>query len=141
MNPIEDIKQELTALPVSVKNIRYFALPVGFILLLLGVWLQFNTATLSAIFLLVIGLGLAFSGLMIPKRIVWLYKIWMTLALSLGWLISRLLMVLVFYAVLTPIGFILKLFGKRLMDHRFTDKADSYWHDVRHQKSDYEKMY
>lgn len=56
------------------------------------------------------------------------YIAWMKLAYVLGWINTRLLLCLIFYLVITPIGLILKLSNKGdLLDKRINIKKDSYW--------------
>jgi len=51
----------------------------------------------------------------------------MTLALLLGWFTSRVILTILFYLVLTPIGFIAKIFGKKFLSLKIDDGAKSYW--------------
>lgn len=52
---------------------------------------------------------------------------WMTLAFALGWLNTRLLLGLFFFLILTPIGVLMRLFGKDLLDQRIDRSATTYW--------------
>lgn len=52
---------------------------------------------------------------------------WMTLAFALGWFNTRLLLGIFFYLILTPIGVLLRLFGKDLLDQRIDKRATTYW--------------
>jgi hypothetical protein len=52
---------------------------------------------------------------------------WMKFAFALGWINTRLLLGVFFYFVLTPIGLMMKLFGKDLLDRKFEPNAVSYW--------------
>ena len=47
-----------------------------------------------------------------PRALVPLYKPWMRLAEALGWLNTRILLILIFYLVVTPIGLVLRLFRR-----------------------------
>jgi hypothetical protein len=44
-----------------------------------------------------------------------------------GWLISHLVLLLVFWLVVTPIALLLKVLGKDPMRRGFDDSVDSYW--------------
>ncbi|MCE5270112.1 SxtJ family membrane protein, partial [bacterium] len=54
-------------------------------------------------------------------------KLWMKLAHALGWFNTRLLLILVFYLVLTPVGLLMRLFGKRPLSLGWDKDAPSYW--------------
>lgn len=52
---------------------------------------------------------------------------WMTLAFALGWFNTRLLLGIFFYIILTPIGLLMRLFGKDLLDEKIDRSASTYW--------------
>jgi hypothetical protein len=56
-----------------------------------------------------------------------LYLAWMRLASVLAWVNTRILLGAVFLLVITPIGLVLRLFGKELLDERIEREASSYW--------------
>ena len=91
-----------------------------------------------------VGLGIVFGawGLIWPAGLKPVYKVWMSLAAILGWFMSRLLLGLVFYLAVTPIGWIMRLVGKDVLDLKMKDRA-SYWHlrDEEYDPVRTEKMY
>ena len=72
----------------------------------------------SFIFLI---LGLINSKLLTPLNIVWL-----KFGLFLGKIISPLIMGFIFFVVVTPIGIIMRLLGKDLLNLKY-NKKKSYW--------------
>lgn len=72
----------------------------------------------SGVFL---ALGMALPDLLLP-----VYKGWMKFAHVLGWINTRLILSLVFYVVIFPIGLIFKLIGKDPMARRFDPKLSTY---------------
>jgi len=52
---------------------------------------------------------------------------WMKFAFMLGWINTRILLGFVFFLVLTPIGLVLRLMGKDLLDKKIDRSAQSYW--------------
>ncbi|MCF8033695.1 MAG: hypothetical protein K9K66_05545 [Desulfarculaceae bacterium] len=82
-------------------------------------------------------------GLVWPAGLRPLYMVWMSLALVLGAMVSRIILTVLFYLVVTPIGLVLRAMGKDLLDLKLKDR-ESYWH--RDQAGQYlpeqtEKMY
>ncbi len=65
-------------------------------------------------------------GLMTPNFLLPVQKVWMGLAVALGWVNTRIILSLIFYTVLTPIGVVMRLFHDPL-DRRLRDARDSYW--------------
>ena len=72
----------------------------------------------SAIFLI---LGLLNSKILTP-----LNKIWFKFGILLGKIISPLIMGIIFFFVVSPIGIIMRLFRKDLLNLKFND-TKSYW--------------
>ena len=81
---------------------------------------------ISLIFLV---LGLLNSIILSP-----LNKIWFKFGIFLGKIISPLIMGIIFFFVVTPIGFLMKIFKKDLLNLRFNDKK-SYWIEKTEPKS------
>lgn len=52
------------------------------------------------------------------------------LAFPIGWTVSHIVMALVFFLVLTPIGLIMRLGGRDSLQRRYDRNADSYWHPL-----------
>ncbi len=55
------------------------------------------------------------------------YKIWMSLAAVIGWLMTRLILLVLFYLIVTPIGIFVKLFDKDPLNIKFNKNIKSYW--------------
>jgi saxitoxin biosynthesis operon SxtJ-like protein len=82
-------------------------------------------------------------GLLWPAGLKGVYKVWLSLAIVLGFFVSRILLTLLFYLVVTPIGLLMRLLGKDLLDQKMGDR-DSYWHlrgDEPYDPKRSEKMY
>ncbi len=56
-----------------------------------------------------------------------LYLGWMYAALPIGWVVSHLVLAVIYYLVLTPIGLAMRLFGWDPMARRPDPEASSYW--------------
>jgi hypothetical protein len=55
------------------------------------------------------------------------YQAWSLLFLPLAWSVSTLLLILVYYAVLTPIGLALRMAGRDPLHRKFDRDSASYW--------------
>lgn len=58
-----------------------------------------------------------------------LFRLWMILAEGLSWVMTRVILAVFFYAVLTPVGFMMRRVGKAGLDLRWKDGKPSYWID------------
>jgi CBS domain containing-hemolysin-like protein len=143
MSWISDVHDEIKNLDISTKSLRKFGLSVGAVFCLLALWMFLrNRFPLALTILGIVGVLLIVMGLIVPKALNEIYRVWMGMAFAIGWVVSRILLSMVFFLVITPIGFIARLFGKEFMDIETNRANDSYW--VRRNKSkkiNYEKMY
>jgi hypothetical protein len=111
------------------RELRQFAaLWVGFFGLL-GVYFRFvgGASTAAAVLWAISLVGVA--GLFAPAFVRPLYVVWMGLAMPIGWLVSHLLLLVMYYLVLTPIGLIMRACGYDPLERRLDRKARSYWYD------------
>jgi hypothetical protein len=67
-------------------------------------------------------LGLVVPGILKPVR-----KGWMTAAAAMGWVMTRVILTVLYFGVFTPIAFIAKLAGKRFLHLAIDPSAESYW--------------
>ena len=81
---------------------------------------------ISLIFLI---LGLLNSKILTP-----LNKLWFKFGLFLGKMISPIIMGIIFFLVVTPIGLIMRLLGKDVLNLKFNNDR-SYWIDKNESKS------
>jgi hypothetical protein len=84
-----------------------------------------------------------FAGYFRPGFLRPVYILWMALAWPIGWTVSHLLLLSVYYLVLTPIGLLMKLFGYDPMQREFDPSANSYWtpHDPGTEEARYFKQF
>ena len=64
-------------------------------------------------------------ALLIPNSLKWVYQGWMSFALVLAWINTRLILSIVFYLLITPMGLIMRLFGKNPMKNK-SPQSESY---------------
>jgi len=137
------LKEEFKHIKESKKDLQKFGLTVGSVLLLIAL-LLFYFEKPSAIYFTLIGGFLTFSGLVIPQILKPLNKIWMGLAIILGFFMSRLILTVLFYIALTPISIIAKLTGKKFMILNFDRSANTYWEKrtiIQKKQIDYERQF
>ncbi|MFH1800894.1 MAG: SxtJ family membrane protein [Candidatus Omnitrophota bacterium] len=137
------IVKEIKKIESSRKKLREFGFVVGGVLCVLGILFYWRGRG-SFPYFLVPGIFLVIAGAIIPSILKPVQKAWMTLAVLMGWVMTRVLLSLLFYLAITPIGLILRLMGKDLLDERLDPKKQSHW-KIRPQDtrvpSDYEKQF
>ena len=65
-------------------------------------------------------------ALLLPAGLGPVYRVWMAIGHGLGWINSRIILGIMFYVLILPIGFIMRLLGKDPMQRRFDQQAKSY---------------
>ena len=110
---------------IKIGSNRSFGIVFFVVFLLIALYpLTYNgeisiwTLLISLIFLV---LGLLNSKILSP-----LNKIWFKFGILIGKIVSRLIMGIIFFLVVTPIGFIMRLLGKDVLNLKY-NKNKSYW--------------
>ena len=137
------IKQLISEIKTTKKEIRSFGITIGLILLIIGAILLWKNNINYPIFM-IIGIVLLVSGLVIPIILKPIFFIWMVFANAMGWIMTRVILGLLFYTMLTPIGVICRAFGKRFLASGLDESKESNWnyrHTKQPQKQDYEKQF
>jgi protein-S-isoprenylcysteine O-methyltransferase Ste14 len=122
----------------TLRQFGWIAL-VGFGLLALAAWrgwLVFHyleaggRETAALIFGALAGACALFS-LVYPKANLPIYVGLTVVAFPIGFVLSYVIMATLFYLIIAPIGFLLRIFGQDPMDRRFLPAAKTYWIDAR----------
>ncbi len=67
------------------------------------------------------------AALIFPVALKYIFLPWMALATVIGWVMTRVILITLFYLILTPISLIMKLAGKDLLDEKIEPQRQSYW--------------
>ena len=76
---------------------------------------------------LLISIILCCLGLFLPKTLIVPNKLWFKLGLLLGAIVAPIVMGIIFFLTVTPIGIIMRLFGKDIINQKIKKTAKSYW--------------
>tara|TARA_B100000519_G_C14198880_1_gene416847 strand:- start:729 stop:1142 length:414 start_codon:yes stop_codon:yes gene_type:complete len=118
--------EEIKHIKTGKKELRSFGVTIGIILLLIAGFLFYKEKESFQLFIYIassfIGIGFIIPILLKP-----IYIIWMTFAIILGWFMTRVILSLLFFVIITPIGIILRLFGKDFLDIKKQAIEESYW--------------
>tara|TARA_B100000579_G_scaffold131039_1_gene105746 strand:+ start:1642 stop:2064 length:423 start_codon:yes stop_codon:yes gene_type:complete len=122
---LNDIIFEYKKVKTNKKDIRNFAFIIGLILFSIAVFLFFKDKELYEVFLYISGFFM-FTGVLLPVILKPIYLLWMIFAIILGWIMTRVILSILFYIIITPIGLITRLLGEDFLSLKKI-KADSYW--------------
>ena len=112
----------------TTRELRWFGLLLAsFAALLGGLVLYLSNSWLGAGVLWAVGLLLALVYYGLPSTRYLLFRLWMTLFFPIGWLISHLLMAMVYYLLITPTAQAMRLIGRDALGQAFDSSAKTYW--------------
>ena len=120
------ISEEIKNIKSGRSELRKFGITIGIVLGLLGSFFLWRGKTYYSTFFIISTLFL-FLGLVLPVLLKPIQKIWMVLAILMGWFMTRIILIILFYLIVTPIGLLARLFGKDFLNTKFNKNPDSYW--------------
>jgi len=111
---------------IKISSNRNFGLVFFIIFLIVSLWpltyegpIRIWTVIISLVFLI---LGLMNSKLLTP-----LNKLWFKFGMILGAIVVPVVMGVVFFLVVTPIGLVMKIMGRDLLNKKYDKKKRTYW--------------
>ncbi len=120
------IIEEIKNIKSGKRELRQFGVTIGIILGLLGLWFLWREKDWY-LYLLVVSIIFLFLGIVLPLLLKPIHKLWMSLAVLIGWIMTRVIITILFYLIVTPIGLLARLCGKDFLNTKFDKKVNSYW--------------
>jgi hypothetical protein len=111
----------------SSSELRRFGLTVGGMFLLLGTLSWWRGHVRPPIVMWTVGVLLVVPGLVVPTALGPVRHVWMRFATILGEVNSRIILGVLFYVVIAPVGFVLRTFVRDPLDRRLDDGRASAW--------------
>ena len=136
---------EIRNIKATKRNVRNFSFLISFVLILLGIYFSLKNNDFELNFLL-LPVFFILSGIFFPIVIKPLYFIWMLLTIMLGFVMTKIILIVLFYLVIFPTGILAKLTGVKLLDTKFRSAKGSYWierdnKNRKFRKIDYERQF
>ena len=110
----------------SKENNKGFGLLFFIVFLLIGLWPLIQGENPRILFF-PIALVFLILGLMNAKILNPLNRSWIKLGETLGKVIAPIVMAIVYFVVLTPLSFLIRISGKDLLKLKFSSKINTYW--------------
>ena len=117
--------EELNSIKSGRKDLKSFGVTTGSILMMIGI-LLFVKERDTFIYFFFIGLIFMGLGIIIPAALKPIYKIWMSFAIIIGWVMTRVILSVLFYLIISTIGIFARLVGKDFLNLK-SKNNDSYW--------------
>ena len=134
--------EEIKSIQSTNKILKSFGFTIGFLLLIIGAVLFCNS---NELFVYFFSIGLIFIclSLIAPTVLKPGHKIWMTFAIIIGWVMTRIILSVLFYLIISTIGIFARLVGKDFLNLK-SKSNESYW-NIRNKEyelnQDYEKQF
>jgi hypothetical protein len=137
------ILQEIRELESGKPELRKFSWVVGGVFLAIGAFAAYRGASWHPVPLW-IGGPLFVVGSVAPLVVKPFYYAWMTLAVVMGFVMTRVILTIFFFVVLTPVGLVFRLMGKDLLHREIDREKPTYWIEKHYpipDRSRYEKYF
>jgi len=134
------MKEDIKNINTTKKDIKKFGFLIGGILIAISLFFIWKEAASYKI-IMPIGIIFIISGQFLPTILKPIYLVWMTFAVILGWIMTRVILIIIFYLIVTPISLIAKLFRHKFLDLTFRTKDDTYWNYRNDTISNIEKQF
>jgi len=110
----------------DIKTLKKFGVTMAAAFLVVaGIALQGNKH--NVIFAAAVSLGFFIAAYLRPVILKPVYIPWMKFAFVLSWVNTRLILIAVFYLIVTPVAIVLKLSGVDLLGRRIEKTKQTYW--------------
>ena len=126
MNTFLQLKKDIREIEVSTKKIKQFGYLVGSLFVLLGLLLQIRHSILWSA-PIILGAILILLALVRLDWLTWPYRIWMTFGTVTGFFVSRILLIVIYFCVILPIGLVYRVFNRDPLNLAWDQKKESYW--------------
>ena len=111
---------------IKIGSERNFGLVFGAIFLIIGIYpLLYNQEIYY--WSCFISIFFFFLSIFFPKTLIIPNKLWFKFGLLLGKFVSPIVMSMIFFLTITPMGLVIKLLRKDLINQKINKKAKSYW--------------
>ena len=111
----------------ELKDLRQFGMVLAIISIVSGSIYFLKHRIILAQWFCGAGLVVLSLGLLAPRTLKHVYTVFLKAAHAIGWFNTRVILILIYYIVLTPIALVVKIFGKDLLNRKMDKNTSSYW--------------
>tara|TARA_B100002051_G_C16684947_1_gene612049 strand:+ start:219 stop:611 length:393 start_codon:yes stop_codon:yes gene_type:complete len=111
---------------IKISSNKSFGLVFFVIFIIVALWPLLNDGNIR-IWSIIVSIIFLILGLLNSKILTPFNKLWMRLGALLGIIVSPIVMGVVYFGIITPIGLIMKLFGKDVLNLKLDKNKKTYW--------------
>ena len=112
--------------PDKVELRKFGLIFAGMFILIFGLLLPWIWDKSSPTWPWIVAAVFAVTALVLPAALGPVYKVWMKIGHVLGWINTRIILGLVFFAIFAPVALVFRLLGKDPMRRRLEPDSDTY---------------
>mgnify|MGYP001468438591 CR=1 FL=1 len=112
---------------IKIGSNRSFGIVFFIALLIIAFWNFRGDFYQIKIFPFLLSLVFLILGIINSKFLTPLNKLWFKLGIAIGSIVAPVIMAIIFFLVVTPIGLIVKIFQKDLLRRKYEKNKNSYW--------------
>ena len=115
--------------PTKAGSDRAFGCTVGGMLMLIGATKAFVAGAISSVVCLIFASGalLLLLGIVAPSRLSALNRLWLKVGTAIAKVVNPIILALLFFLVVTPMAFFMRIVGKRPLRLAADRTATTYW--------------
>lgn len=119
---------------------RKFGIVIGMIILALGLfrWWRHDFQHIPYI-LFPLGTTLFLLGIVAPRALQPVFVLWMKFAIAVNWLMTRVVLALAFYLIITPVRVLVRVFSEDPLKRKWLPEAETYWEEPEEQPAEFER--
>lgn len=128
----------------ELKDLKQFGIMLGAILAIFGLVQFFKGRTLWYPWFFGFSLFIFCIALIIPMALKGVYSVFIKIAHWIGRFNTAVILILIYFVVITPIACVLKILGKDLLNRKIDKKIKSYWDNrvvIKSSKQQLEKQF
>jgi hypothetical protein len=111
----------------SAKMLRQFAVAWLVFFGILAARLYYRGHHTAGEIVAVVAIVVGMVGLVKPLFVKRVFVTWMILAFPMGWFVSQVMLLVMYYVFLTPVALVFRLMGRDLLMRKRQPKRASYW--------------
>ncbi len=110
------------------KTLRTFAIGLVVLACVYAGWLGWhNRLSNTAAWVCLVAGWLGLIGVCVPPLLRWVYVAWMVLVFPIGWCVFQAMLAILYFAVIWPLGLLMRALGRDPLQLRSDPSATTYW--------------
>jgi len=110
----------------TIKDLRQFGLVVGGVFAVIGLWPLVVRSESPRLWAMALGSLLIVLGAVAPQSLTQVHAGWMKVGHVLGAINTKIILGIIYYLLITPMGLVMRLMGKDPMHRALMQGADTY---------------